>query len=146
MKKLSIAVACRNASGMADMPVFTVRVTQEEYDLGIHYGQAEALAAAAGYEGPFICFDTTEQPAILSAARTLNLIPQVVVIDMTDGQVHSVRCDSGDIQVICYDESEADEDSAAVGNYPVGENGQRVRCWFHRQTADCDPGLRKLLD
>jgi len=50
---LRIAVACRNASGMPDMPVFTVSVTGEEYALGNHYDRAEALAEEAGYEkGP----------------------------------------------------------------------------------------------
>ncbi len=141
MKTLHIAVACRNASGMADMPIFTVTVTDEEYDLGIHYEKAEASAEEAGYEKPFVCFDDAEQDAILSAARTLDLVPQVVVIDMTDGLVHSACCDAGSIKVICYDEGDTDEASEAVAEYPVGENGQLVRCWAHVQIADVDPGL-----
>jgi hypothetical protein len=146
MTQVQIAVACRNASGMADMPVFAVAVTPEEYHLGLHYDKAEALADAAGSEGPFVCFDPCEQPAILSAARALKLTPQVVVVDLTGGLVRSIRCDSGAVQVVCYDEEETDEYSAAVGDHPVGENGEILRCWFHRQTADPDPGLRKLLD
>jgi hypothetical protein len=145
MTQRLIAVACRNASGIADMPVFTVTSTDKEYALGTHYDQAEAMAEEAGYEGPFVCFDPFEQPVILSAARTLSLTPQVVVIDMTDGQVHSIRCDSGVVQVVCYDDSDTEEYSEAVSDHPVGENGQMVRCWFHCQTADPDPGLRKLL-
>lgn len=94
MKTLCIAVACRNASGMADMPIFTVTVTEAEYHLGVHYDKAEALAAEDGYERPFVCFDAAEQGAILSVARTLDLVPQVVVIDMTDGLVQSVCCDA----------------------------------------------------
>jgi len=42
--EMKIAVACRNASGMADMPVFTVAVTRKECESGIHYDKAEALA------------------------------------------------------------------------------------------------------
>ena len=71
---LHIAVACRNASGMADLPVFAVHVTAEEYELGIHYEKAEALAEEAGYEGPFISFDPAEHKAIVSAARTLQAL------------------------------------------------------------------------
>lgn len=48
MKTFHIAVACRNASGIPDMPIFTVTVTDEEYDLGIHYDKAQALAEDAG--------------------------------------------------------------------------------------------------
>ncbi|THF64844.1 hypothetical protein E6C76_12470 [Pseudothauera nasutitermitis] len=146
MKDFRIAVACRNASGMADMPVFTVTATAGEYDLGIHYTKAEALAEDAGYGRPFVCFDGTEQGAILAAARTLDLVPQVVVIDMTEGLVHSVCCDAGEIKVICYDESDTEEASDAVAEHPVGENGQSVRCWAHIQIADIDPGLVKARD
>lgn len=143
MQTLHIAVACRNASGMPDLPIFTVAVTQEDVDLGIHYDKAEALAEEEGYEGPFVCFDAAEQRAILSAAQELDLVPQVVVIDMTGGLVQSVCCDAGEIKVICYDESDTDETSEAVADHPVGEDGQLVRCWAHVQTADVDPGLKK---
>jgi len=72
--EMKIAVACRNASGMPDMPVFTVAVTREECELGSHYDKAEALAEGAGYEAPFICFDDSEQSCIVSAVRELGLI------------------------------------------------------------------------
>lgn len=75
MKNILIAVACRNASGMADMPVFFVSVTSEDYDLGVHYDRAEELAEDAGYEPPFVCFDDAEQPHILAAAKRLNVVP-----------------------------------------------------------------------
>jgi len=72
--EMKIAVACRNASGMADMPVFTVSVARKEYESGVHYDKAEELAEDAGYEAPFICFDADEQNAIVSAVRELNLM------------------------------------------------------------------------
>jgi hypothetical protein len=56
---------------MAELPLFAVKATPAEYALGIHYDHAEALAEAAGYERPFVCFDAGEQKAILLAARTL---------------------------------------------------------------------------
>lgn len=143
MNTLHIAVACRNASGMSDMPVFTVEATPEDIDLGIHYDKAEALAEDAGYEKPFVCFDAPEQSAIVSAAQSLDLIPQVVVIDMTDGMVQSVCCDAGRIKVICYDDSNIDEATEGVTEQPVGEGGQLVRCWAHIKIADVDPGLAK---
>ncbi|GAJ29331.1 hypothetical protein [Acidomonas methanolica] len=146
METIHIAVACRNASGMADMPVFTVAVSDEEYGLGIHYDKAEAMAEEAGYEKPFVCFDPVEQPAIVSAVRTLDLVPQVVVINITEGLVHSVCCDTGEIKVICYDENDTDDSSDAVDDHPVGENGAAIRCWAHIETADVDPGLKKARD
>ncbi|ARG86409.1 TPA: hypothetical protein ACHTJ0_000571 [Pseudomonas aeruginosa] len=141
-----VAIACINASGMSEMPIFTVRTTQEEYDLGIHRDKAKDLAEEAGYEWPFVCFDAAEQGAILSAARELGLVRQVVVVDMTDGQIHSIRCDAGEIKVICYDTRDTDEYSAAVADRPLGENGQLVRCWAHAQLAQVDPGLKLARD
>ncbi|MGV4935305.1 hypothetical protein ACVCGZ_05750 [Serratia nematodiphila] len=72
--EMRIAVACVNASGMSDMPIFTIRITREEYDLGVHYDKAKDLAQESGYEEPFVCFDATEQDAILSAARKLGFV------------------------------------------------------------------------
>lgn len=144
--EMQVAVASVNASGLADMPVFRVRITQKEYDLGIHYDKAKTMAEEARYEAPFVCFDPAEQGAILSAARELGLVPQVIVVDMTDGQIHSIRCDSGEIKVICYDTSDTEEYSAAVADRPLGENGQFVRCWAHTQLAQIDPGLKQVRD
>ncbi|MPM78716.1 hypothetical protein SDC9_125727 [bioreactor metagenome] len=141
-----VAIACINASGMSEMPIFTVRTTQEEYDLGIHRDKAKDLAEEAGYEWPFVCFDAAEQGAILSAARELGLVPQVVVVDMTNRQIQSVRCDVGQVKVICYDTSELGGYSSATAVRPVGENGQLVRCWAHTQLAQVDPGLKLARD
>lgn len=144
--EMPVAVACVNALGMADLPIFTVEVTKEEYDLGVHYDKAKDLAEEARYEGPFVCFDAAEHGVILSAARELELVPQVVVVDMTDGQIHSICCDAGEVKVICYDTRDTDEYSAAVADRPVGENGQLVHCWAHTQLAHVDPGLKLARD
>jgi hypothetical protein len=71
MNETCVAVACRNASGIAELPLFTITATPRELSLGLHYDRAEALAEAAGYEGPFVCFDADEQDAIREAARRL---------------------------------------------------------------------------
>jgi hypothetical protein len=71
MNETCVAIACRNASGMADLPLFVVKASPAEYALGIHYDRAEASAEAAGYERPFVCFDADEQKAILMAALRL---------------------------------------------------------------------------
>lgn len=70
-KTFLIAVACRNSSGSADMPLFEVEVTQEGYDLGEHYELAESKAEDAGYEAPFLCYDHSEHSAIVVAAERL---------------------------------------------------------------------------
>jgi hypothetical protein len=144
--EMQVAVACADVSGTPDMPVFKVRTTQEEYDQGAHYYKAKDLAEEARYEGPFVCFDAAEYGPILSAARELGLVSQVVVVDMTDGHIHSIRCDTGEIKVVCYDTSDTDEYSAAVADRPLGENGQLVRCWAHAQLAQVDPGLKLARD
>jgi hypothetical protein len=74
MTDIQIAVACRNASGMADMPIFTVTATEAEYALGVHYDKAASLAQEAGYEAPFLCFDASEQDALAAAVLELGLM------------------------------------------------------------------------
>lgn len=145
MDKVLIAVTCRNASGESDIPVFAVPATEEDTRDGTHYDRACELAKNSGYGGPMVCFDAGEHHAILSAAQELELVPRVVAVDFTEGLVHSVCCDAGEIKVICYDESDTDEYSAVI-DLPVGENGKIVRCWAHIQTADVDPGLKKARD
>lgn len=145
-RKMQVAVACFNASGKPDMPVFTVRITEEEYDRGAHYDKAETLAQVAEYDGPFVCFDAAEQGAILSAARELGLVPQVVAVDLTDRQIQSIRCDAGEIKVICYDTADLGGYSSAMAVRPVGQNGQLVRCWAHAQLAQVDQGLELARD
>lgn len=140
---MQIAVACVNASGIADMPVFIVNITQEEYDLGVHYDKAKALAVQAQYEAPFICFDAHEHIAIELAAKALALTPQVVTIDVTGGLIHSVRCDAGQVKVVCYDTDDTDESSEAVADWPVGEGGKLVHCWAQTEWALTDPGLKQ---
>lgn len=132
--------------GRTTNPVLAVLASQDEIDAGRHYEQAINLAQDLGYHGPMICFDADEPSAILAAAKALNLVPQVVAVDFTGGQVNSVRCDAGEIKVVCYDESDTDEYSAAVVDLPVGDNGSLVKCWAHAQTADVDPGLAKARD
>jgi len=144
MSTLRIAVACRNASGAADLPVFEVAASADEIAEGVHYDRARELAEQCGYEGPLLCFDPDEQVAIVCAAQTLDLIPQVVVVDLSGGLVNSVRCDAGAIKVVCFDEDDIDEASEAVAERPVGENGESVRCWAHVQAAEVDPGLKNV--
>lgn len=143
---MQVAVACVNAVGVSDMPIFTVKATREEYDLGVHYDKAKDLAEEARYEGPFVCFDAAEHGAVLSAARELGLVPQVVAIDMTGRQIQTVRCDAGQIKVVCFDTSDLGGYSSAMAVRPVGENGQLVRCWAHTQLAQVDPGLKLARD
>ncbi|URW83086.1 hypothetical protein NBV64_01620 [Alcaligenes sp. DN25] len=143
--EVQVAVACANASGSPDMPIFKVSITQEEYDLGIHYDKAKDLAEEAQYEGPFVCFDAAEYGPILSAARELGLVPQVVAVDMSYRQIQSVRCDAGQIKVVCFDASDLGGYSSAMEIRPIGENGQFIRCWAHIQLAQVDPGLKQMV-
>lgn len=125
------------------MPVFTVSVTDKEYGTGVHYDKARALAKEAGYEKPFVCFEGADQNAILSVARKLDLVARIVAIDMTDGLVHSVRCDAGDIIVVCYDDSDTVVSSDSATEIPVEIDGT-VKRRTHVQTADIDPALKSV--
>lgn len=133
---MRVAVACRNASGEADMPVFEVEVTDEEQQHGRHYKLAEELAADAGYDVPFLCFDHSEQSAIRLAAQTLKLVPSLVLIDNTDGSIHGVSCDDGQIDVVVYGHNTDDADEDLIDFLPIGEGGAQDAVWVVRHVAE----------
>jgi len=56
-----VVVLATNANGEAEFYRTTVEVTEDEYDLGMHYDKAQGIAEAEGYEAPFMCFDQAEQ-------------------------------------------------------------------------------------
>lgn len=142
----TIAVACRNASGEPDCPVFTVTATTEQVADGEHYKIAQRLAADAGYEKPFLCFDANEGAALGAAARALGHAPTVVAVDLSGGRFNSALCDGGSLKVICYD---ADDDGAQADNncrLPLdGPDAEAVECWTSAQEAQCDPFVREYL-
>lgn len=49
-----------NPAGAPDFHVVDLTLTERGYALGEHYDQAEADARAAGFEAPFLCFDSAE--------------------------------------------------------------------------------------
>lgn len=67
----TMAVACANASGEADLLVVTVDVTDDQLSSGEHYKLAIARAERERYEGPFVCFDEVEQRNIRRAYAQL---------------------------------------------------------------------------
>lgn len=82
---IKIVVACRNASGSSDMPVFDVAATQDQIDLGEHYDLAEKMASEAGYEAPFVCFDPQEVPALKRALEAYGYHAEKAHDDVTPG-------------------------------------------------------------
>lgn len=48
--KIRCVVACRDASGSPDFYPCTVRVSQNQYEEGVHYDKAKELADGDGYE------------------------------------------------------------------------------------------------
>lgn len=74
MKKntVKVAVACVDANGVANMPVFEVLVTSDQVESGEHYDIAADKAKEEGYEAPFVCFDNTEAEAVRTAAHELS--------------------------------------------------------------------------
>lgn len=82
---IKVVVACRNASGSSDMPVFDVAATQDQIDLGEHYDLAEKMASEAGYEAPFVCFDPQEVPALKRALEAYGNHAEKAHDDVTPG-------------------------------------------------------------
>jgi hypothetical protein len=72
MRKEIVAVVCTASDGAPAIPIYPVYVTEEEYDLGIHYDKAEIEAIGDNFEGPYTCFDNSEHFEIFGAADLLH--------------------------------------------------------------------------
>lgn len=61
-----------NPGGAPDFHVADLALTERGYALGEHYDQAEMDAEAAGFEAPFLCFDTAECGSLARMIPLLN--------------------------------------------------------------------------
>ena len=64
-KTVQCVVACRNSNGSPSFFPCTVTVTEEQYDLGMHYTVAEGYADAEGFEGPMLVYERADCPPFL---------------------------------------------------------------------------------
>ncbi len=71
MRKEIVAVVCIASDGSPAIPIYDTWVTEEEYDLGIHYDRAIEKARDDKFEGPFIPFDNVEHFEIHGASDVL---------------------------------------------------------------------------
>jgi len=67
-RPVAVVSACMRADGCPDFALNVAEVTAEERDNGIHYYLVEADLLQAGYEEPFVHFDSDEAPDFLHAA------------------------------------------------------------------------------
>ncbi|TAN03192.1 MAG: hypothetical protein EPN36_14435 [Rhodanobacteraceae bacterium] len=73
------------------MPIFTVSVTDLEFDHGQHYLKAKEMAEAGGYEEPFVFFDDQEfGPLLKTAAELAPARKPMVVVRLDGGLVQDV--------------------------------------------------------
>lgn len=71
MRKELVAIACTSSDGSPTLVCFESEVTEEQYDLGMHYDDAVAQAKEDGYEQPFVCFDNFEHNILLHGVEQL---------------------------------------------------------------------------
>jgi hypothetical protein len=65
---IQVVSACMNANGCPDFVLNQVEVTHEELENDVHYDLAEAGLRDAGFDEPFVHFDSGEDPAFLHPA------------------------------------------------------------------------------
>lgn len=58
-RKIKVVVACTNASGIPELLVISLKVTEDQIKEGEHYDMASEKATLLGYE-PKLCFDHQE--------------------------------------------------------------------------------------
>ena len=75
MRTEYVVVICRDKSGMPTAPVYTIEVTEEQYDLGYHYDSAMSAAYEEGYEAATLshCFDNSEHSELFNTVAFLRL-------------------------------------------------------------------------
>ncbi len=67
-RTIAIVTACMQSDGQPTFALNEVEATQDEVLNGIHYYLVEAELLQAGYEEPFVHFDSDEAPPFLHAA------------------------------------------------------------------------------
>ena len=67
-RRVTVVSACMRASGLPDFALAEVEVTAEDYANGVQYDLAEELLVAAGFEEPFVHYETVEAPPFLIPA------------------------------------------------------------------------------
>jgi hypothetical protein len=67
-RKVAIVSACMKLDGTPALVLNEVLATQSEVESGIHFYLAEAELLEAGYEEPWVHFDSFESPEFLHPA------------------------------------------------------------------------------
>lgn len=73
MRTEYVVVICTASDGTPSAPVYEVEVTEDEYQMGIHYDKAEDMASDDRYETPFKCFDNAEHDELFLAVNFIKL-------------------------------------------------------------------------
>ena len=76
-----VVVVCTASDGTPTAPTYRIEVTEEEYELGIHYDKAEEEALEENYEKPFTCFDNSEHDEIIRTAFFLEQLKEAGLVD-----------------------------------------------------------------
>lgn len=71
MKKELVTVVCQDSNGESTLFCVDVQITEDGYNLGEYYDKAKEAAIEAGYEGPFVCFDSAEATSLLNGVEAL---------------------------------------------------------------------------
>jgi len=122
IKEVVVWSACKESGGAPTLQKSVVGVTQDDFDLGIHYDLADHAVEDDGYEGPYIHFDHTEVNAISSAANEINPISPVIISNSVDAYPE-VLSNPGNIPVslldyqLASDEINANKLSGLIENY-----------------------------
>lgn len=77
-----VVVICRDSSGAPTAPVYTVEVTESQYEMGYHYDAAMEAAMDDGYEATMLshCFDNSEHEQIINCAHYLKGLKEMGLV------------------------------------------------------------------
>lgn len=131
----SVMVACRNASGEADLVSCKVKVTESEFRLGVHYDLAEEQVKSEGYESPFVCFDTHEQRNIARQVSKLDCPVPFTLEDKSTENGEQTECnllfgwDGLSIRMKGYSDYNSNDDHGIVVFLEHWQNAVNLRTY-----------------
>ena len=82
MRTEYVVVICSCKYGTPAAPVYPIKVTEEQYDLGYHYDSAMSAAEKDGYEAITLshCFDNSEHQQIINCAHYLKGLKEIGLV------------------------------------------------------------------
>ena len=74
MKQIKVVLACTDSQGSPSLILTSVKISENQYQIGDHYELAKSKALNFGFQPPFVLFDEQEFPKAIKMMVEQNMI------------------------------------------------------------------------